>query len=158
MRKIVDKKEILRQLNQLKKHTFDELLNLAGRAYILVKYSENVKVGSRGFLPEEKERGLVLVLNSKMNFVWDDYGITTKLAFGNSIQKCFIPTDDIIAVYSLELNSQLVIGPQSVSEANVPEEKRKDDNGRDKGESSSSQEGRGKKKKVVRVDFQKKRK
>ena len=58
MRKIVNKKEILQQLNQLKKHTFDELLNLAGRAYILVKYSENVKVGSRGFLPEEKENPL----------------------------------------------------------------------------------------------------
>jgi len=154
----VDKKEILLQLNELKKHTFYELLNLAGRAYILVKYSENVKVGSRGFLPEEKEKGLVLVLNSKMNFVWDDYGITTKLAFGNSIQKCFIPIDDIIAIYSLELNSQLVIGPQPISEANVPEKKKKDFNGQEKAEVSLPEEERGKKKKVVRVDFQKKRK
>ena len=154
----MDKKEILLQLNELKKHTFYELLNLAGRAYILVKYSKNVKVGSRGFLPEEKERGLVLVLNSKMNFIWDDYGITTKLAFGNSIQKCFIPIDDIIAVYSLELNSQLVIGPQPVSEANVPRKKQEDFNSEGKTEEPSSQEEKGKKKKVVRVDFQKKRK
>lgn len=154
----MDKKEILLQLNELKKHTFYELLNLAGRAYILVKYSKNVKVGSRGFLPEEKERGLVLVLNSKMNFTWDDYGITTNLAFGNSIQKCFIPVDDIIAVYSLDLNSQLVIGPQPVSEANVPEKKQEDFNSEGKAEGPSSKEEKSKKKKVVRVDFQKKRK
>ena len=154
----MDKDEIRFQLNELKKHTFYELLNLAGRAYILVKYSKNVKVGSRGFLPEEKERGLVLVLNSKMNFIWDDYGITTKLAFGNSIQKCFIPTDDIIAVYSLELNSQLVIGPQPISEANVPGKNGQDLNGQRKAEGPSSKEENGKKNKVVKVDFQKKRK
>jgi len=124
----VDKKEILLQLNELKKHTFYELLNLAGRAYILVKYSKNVKVGSRGFLPEE------------------------------SIQKCFIPVDDIIAVYSLELNSQLVIGPQPVSEANIPEKKQDNFSSEGKVEGPSSKEEKGKKKKVVRVDFQKKRK
>ena len=154
----MDKDEIRFQLNELKKHTFYELLNLAGRAYILVKYSKNVKVGSRGFLPEEKERGLVLVLNSKMNFIWDDYRITTKLAFENSIQKCFIPTDDIIAVYSLELNSQLVIGPQPVSEANVPEKQEEELKDRGKAEEASSKEENGKKSKVVKVDFQKKRK
>ena len=150
--------EILQQLNKLKKHTFYELLNLAGRTYILVKYSKNVKVGSRGFLPEEKERGLVLVLNSKMNFTWDDFGINVKLAFGNSIQKCFIPTDDIIAIYSLELNSQLVIGPQPTSEINAPGKKEEDVNYQEKAKGPSSQEMNGKKKKVVRVDFQKKRK
>ncbi len=115
----MERDDLQLQLNELKKHTFYELLNLAGRVYLLVKYSENVKVGTRGFLPEEKEHGLVLVLNTKMHFTWDEYGISVKLVFGDSPQKCFIPVDDVLAIYSPELNSQLIIGPQQVVEANA---------------------------------------
>jgi hypothetical protein len=96
-------------LNELKKTVFYELLNLAGRVFIVVRYSESVSVGNRGFLPEEKENGLVLVLTSRMHFTWDDYGIEATLVFGTSPQKCFIPAEDIIAVYSPELETQFVI-------------------------------------------------
>jgi stringent starvation protein B len=155
----MERDELQLQLNELKKHTFYELLNMAGRVYLLVKYSENVTVGTRGFLPEEKEHGLVLVLNTKMHFTWDEHGVCVKLVFGESPQKCFIPVDDILAIYSPELNSQLIIGPQQVVEANAAEGKSEEEatskveemEGPSLGEDS-------KKNKVVRVDFQKKRK
>jgi stringent starvation protein B len=159
-RKIMERDDLQLQLNELKKHTFYELLNLAGRVYLLVKYSENVQVGTRGFLPEEKEHGLVLVLNTKMHFTWDEYGISVKLVFGDSPQKCFIPVDDVLAIYSPELNSQLIIGPQQVVEANAAQGKSEEEVTPkvEEIEESSVEEGIGKKNKVVRVDFQKKRK
>ncbi len=96
-------------LNNLKKHIFYEFLNLTGRVFAHVRYSDNVVLGNRGFTAEEKENGIILVFNSKMNFMWDDYGITVTLVFGTSPQRCFIPVDDIAAVYSPELNAQFVI-------------------------------------------------
>jgi hypothetical protein len=161
-RKRMERDDLQFQLNELKKHTFYELLNLAGRVYLLVKYSENVQIGNRGFLPEEKEHGLVLVLNTKMHFTWDEYGISVKLVFGESPQKCFIPADDILAIYSPELNSQLIIGPQQVAEANTVQgkngEKAKVEEKVEEVEEQPVEEETGKKTKVVRVDFQKKRK
>lgn len=102
-------------LNSLKKHIFFEFLNLVGRAFVLVRYSDNVVLGNRGFTAEEKENGIILVFNSKMNFLWDDYGIKATLVFGTSPQKCFLPVDDIIAVYSPELNAQFMASPRSIS-------------------------------------------
>ncbi|HAK89593.1 MAG: hypothetical protein A2077_06560 [Nitrospirae bacterium GWC2_46_6] len=99
-------------LNNLKKHVFFELLNLAGRAFVLVGYSDDVLLGNRRFTAEEKENGIILVFNSKMNFMWDDYGITATLVFGTSPQKCFVPADAIRAVYSPELNAQFTVSPQ----------------------------------------------
>jgi hypothetical protein len=98
-------------LNSLKKHIFFEFINMAKRAFILIRYSEDVVLGRRGFTEDEKENGIVLVFNNRMNFQWDDYGITVTLVFGTSPQKCFIPADDIIAVYSPELNAQFVTSP-----------------------------------------------
>lgn len=154
----MDGQEIQLQLNELKKNTFYQLLNLAERVYILVKYSENVKVGTRGFQQEEKEHGLVLVLNTKMHFTWDEYGLSTKLAFGNSVQKCFIPSDDIIAVYSPELNSQLVIGPQPLAKPDTKKKGRKNIKKASPPEEVLADKEENKKSKVVKVDFQKKRK
>ncbi|MBI5213590.1 MAG: hypothetical protein HY957_09540 [Nitrospirae bacterium] len=99
-------------LNNLKKHIFFELLNLAGRAFVLVRYSDDVILGNRGFTAEEKENGIILVFNPRMNFLWDDYGITATLVFGTSPQKCFVPADAITAVYSPELNTQFTVSPQ----------------------------------------------
>ncbi len=99
-------------LNNLKKHVFFELLNMAGRAFVLVGYSDDVILGNRGFPAEEKENGIILVFNSKMNFIWDDYGITATLVFGTSPQKCFVPADAITAVYSPELNAQFTVSLQ----------------------------------------------
>lgn len=109
-------------LNNLKKHIFFEFLNLVGRAFVLVRHSDNVILGNRGFTAEEKKNGIILVFNSKMNFLWDDYGITATLVFGTSPQKCFIPVDDIMAVYSPDLNAQFVASPQPA--AGSPESRR----------------------------------
>lgn len=105
--------EMAAGLNSLKKHVFYELLHIVGRVFILVKYSEHVILGNRGLAADERENGIVLVFNSGMNFQWDDYGITATLVFGSSPQKCFIPVDDITAVYSSELNTQFIVLPMS---------------------------------------------
>jgi len=157
----MEKDDIRQKLNELKRTTFYELLNLIGRVFIVVRYSENVSIGNRGFLPEERQKGLILVLNSTMNFIWDDYGISTKLVFGNSVERCFIPTDDIISVYSPELNSQLVVGPQTASEAHEPEDAEKTAHSHHiekETEEEFPKDVDRKKSKVVKVDFQKKRK
>ncbi len=93
-------------LNQLKRHVFFEFLNLAGRAYIIVRYSKRVILGKRGFTDKEKANGLMLVFNSNMNFIWDESGIKATLIFGNSPLKCFIPAEDIMLIYSPELDAQ----------------------------------------------------
>ncbi len=101
-------------LNGLKKHVFYELLHIGGRVFIQVRYSEHVILGNRSLTADERENGIVLVFNNGMNFQWDDYGITATLVFGSSPQKCFIPVDDIAAVYSSELNAQFIALPMSV--------------------------------------------
>ncbi|MEW5767564.1 MAG: hypothetical protein AB1797_08045 [bacterium] len=103
-------------LNELKANIFYEILELVGRVFIVVRYSDNVNLGKRGFLPEEKENGLVLVFNSQMKFVWGEAGIEAALVFGNSLQRCFIPEDDIVAVYSPELKVQFIVGYQGAEE------------------------------------------
>ena len=57
-----------------------------------------------------------------MNFQWDDYGITATLVFGSSPQKCFVPVDDIAAVYSSELNTQFIVMPMSGGNQNFKTE------------------------------------
>ncbi len=86
---------------------------MAGRVFIVVRYSPDVIIGKRGFSDQEKKQGLVLVFNSSMKFQWDDFGITATLAFGTAPQKCFIPVDAIVAVYSPELNMQFIAAPQA---------------------------------------------
>ncbi len=100
-------------LNSLKKHVFHELLHIGGRVFVLVRYSEHVILGNRGLTADEMENGIVLVFNQGMKFQWDDYGITATLVFGSSPQKCFIPVDDIAAVYSSDLNAQFMALPVS---------------------------------------------
>jgi hypothetical protein len=134
------------RLNSLKKHVFFELFNLAQRVFVLVRYSDHVVLGNRGFTSEEKEKGIVLVFNSGMQFQWDEYGIAATLVFGSSAQKCFIPAEDIIAVYSYEPDIQFVVSPQS---ARVVEESMSTTRTRAKaaGESPGN---------VIKVDFTKK--
>ena len=134
-------------LSALKKHVFFEFLNLAGRAYLLVRHSENVILGNRGFTAEEKENGIVLVFNSKMNFLWDEYGVTATLVFGTSPQKCFVPLDDITAIYSPELNAQFVLSPKTEKEVGAPPSE-------EKAASTAEKPGTRKPlKNVVKVDF-----
>lgn len=101
--------ELIKRLNELKKHTFFELLELAGRVFIVVDYDENVVIGKRGFLPEEKERGLVLVFNQRMKFQWSEDALTATLVFGNIPEKCYIPVNSIAAIFSPDLRVQLTV-------------------------------------------------
>jgi hypothetical protein len=125
------------KINELKKEVFFRLLDIAGRVFILVKYSDAVRIGRRGFLPEEKENGIVLVFNQKMNFTWDESGIHATLLFGTTPEKCFIPPENIVAVYSPELEAQFVVSPEAEGEDREEKEESKvEDN-------------------VIRVDFRK---
>lgn len=112
--------ELIKRLNELKKYTFFEILELVGRVFIIVDYDENVVIGKRGFLPEEKERGLVLVFNSKMKFSWDNDAISATLVFGNTPEKCYIPINAIAGVFSPDLRVQL-----NVPIFKLPKEKEK---------------------------------
>lgn len=104
-------------INQLKRQIFFEFLDLVGRAFVLVRYSEEVILGKRGFTAEEKENGIVLVFTPRMNFTWDEAGITATLVFGTSPQKCFIPAGSISAVYSSELGAHFVTSAQALPES-----------------------------------------
>ena len=95
----------------LKKHIFFELLDLAGRVFILVEYSDAVLIGERGFLREEREEGLLLVFNRAMDFAWNNEGISASLGFGAKTEKCFIPPDSIISVFSPDLHAQFSMSP-----------------------------------------------
>ena len=93
--------------NQVKyiQHLFYELLNDYGQVYLVIKHSENSRVGNRGFSDEEKKKGLVLIFTQKnhRNLQWgEDGSITTTLGFGssNKPEKCFLHSEDIVAVFS----------------------------------------------------------
>ncbi|MEW6115418.1 MAG: hypothetical protein AB1553_00755 [Nitrospirota bacterium] len=153
--------DVQESLNNLKKHVFFELLQLAGRAFVLVRFSEDVVLGKRGFTAEEKENGIILVFNSKMNFTWDDYGITATLVFGTTPQKCFIPTDDIVAVYSSELNAQFITSFQSTAFLNKKNDgsgKREENVSEKQDPGTRPQEEAMPSSNVINVDFTKKRK
>jgi hypothetical protein len=133
----------------LKKTVFYEMLNAVGRVFIVARHSDGVMIGTRGFTEEEIKNGIVLVFNTSMSFSWDDSGISSTLVFGTTPHKCFIPAEDIVVIYSPELNAQFVAAPlpgQESSDAKTPGEE---------------QAGEGKKRpadsKVVKVDFQKKK-
>jgi hypothetical protein len=133
---------LAQKLTDLKKHVFFELLDLAGRVFVLVRYSDDVLIGERGFLPEEKEKGLILVFNRKMNFEWNEHGITATLGFGTKTEKCFIPPDSIMSVFSPDLNAQFSVSPAGQEAGQTRQAEKK--------VHSPSKE------KVVKVDFSKK--
>lgn len=130
-------------LEELKKQLFYDMLNIAGRVFVAIRDGDDVVIGKRGFLPEEKEKGLVLVFNQKMNFTWDDAGISVTLVFGTSPEKCFIPQENIITIFSPELNAQfsIVPGNDKKNYADVIDRR---------GEKVRSAEN------IIRVDFRKK--
>ncbi len=104
------------RMNELKKTIFNEMLDMAGRVFVVARHSESVMIGNRGFTEDEKKNGIVLVFNRSMSYLWDDSGISSTLVFGTSPQKCFIPADDIMAIYSPELNSQFTTTLQTLKE------------------------------------------
>lgn len=138
-----------KEINELKKKVFYEMLNLGGRVFILVRYSEDVMIGRRGFTEEEKKNGIVLVFNQRMNFSWDEYGISATLVFGTTPERCFIPSEDIILIFSPELRSQFIISPETVKDKS---EDKKSESTLEKPDEGIMDE------KVVRVDFSRKKK
>ncbi len=150
--------DVTHSLNLLKRHVFYELLNMVGRVFIMVSYSERVILGSRGFSPEEKDNGIVLVINDRMNFSWDDDGITAKLVFDSTPQQCYIPADMVSVVHSPELNTQFVISSSSQGE---PQDIVEDVPGTEQTRTGKQKNGAASSvisEKVVKVDFTKKKK
>lgn len=109
-----------RDLNELKKQVFFEMLDLAGRVFIVVRYAETVIIGNRGFLAEEKEKGLVLVFNRMMQFDWNESGIHATLGFGPKNEKCYVPPDEITAIFSPELSAQFITSSEHKELAEMP--------------------------------------
>jgi len=128
------------KLNELKKKVFHEILDIVGRVFIVARYSEHVIIGKRGFTEEEKKDGLVLVFNVHMSFAWDESGISSTLVFGTTPQKCFVPAEDIVAIYSPELQCQFISAPKTSHEMPL---------GKDEEENAGPN--------VVKVDFRKKK-
>ncbi len=131
-------------LNDLKKQIFLDMLDLSNRVFIHIRYSEDVIIGNRGFLPEEKEKGIIIVLNRQMNFEYNDTGISAVLVFGTSPEKCFIPFNEILSIFSPELNAQFLVSPR---EKEAPSSKT--------GSVKTSKKDKGEK--VIKVDFKKKK-
>ena len=103
--------QMIAELNRLKRDIFNELMNIVGRVFIVVRYHKDVVIGQRGFLPEEKDKGLILVFNRRMNYSFESWGIDAKLLFGTKIEHCRIPVEHIIGIYSPELNCQFFAMP-----------------------------------------------
>lgn len=98
-------------LNDLKREVFFGFLGLAGRVFVLVTYADDVIIGKRGFLPEEKEKGIILVFNNQMKFDWDGDIITATLGFGPNIEHCIIPVDRMLSIFSPDLSAQFSVSP-----------------------------------------------
>ena len=142
---------MISDLNELKKKIFFDMLDLIGRVFILAHFSPDVVIGTRGFLPEEKEKGIVLVFNKRMNFDWGPEGISAKLVFGSATHECFVPLDAIVSVFSPELSAQFSIAAAPASPVKAEGRSKKRPSGpREKTVKSSNN-------KVVRVDFNKKK-
>ena len=137
-------------LNELKKRIFFDMLDLVGRVFILVSHSPGVIIGKRGFLPEEKEKGIVLVFNRRMNFDWGVDGISAKLVFGAVTHQCFIPVKSIVSIFSPELSAHFSVSAASspAGEETLPEKPTSEP--ADKQAKSAGDN-------VVRIDFNKKK-
>jgi len=96
-------------LSALKKNVFFELLSLAGRVFIVVRHSEAIDLGRKVFTEDEKKNGMTLVFTERMAIQWDAAGISATLTFGSQRHRCFIPSADILAIYSPDLQVQLTM-------------------------------------------------
>lgn len=144
-----DSEKVIQGINALKRHIFYELLNLVGRVFIVVRYHEDVQIGRRGFLPEEKEKGIVLVFNHNMNFQWHEWGIEARLIFGGLVEHCLIPVEHIVAIYSPEINTQFFSLPEGLfyEKETIPQQE----------EPEIQEEGAKPEDKVIKLDFRRKK-
>lgn len=139
------------RLNHLKRHVFFEILETVGRVFMVVRHSEQVRIGNRGFLPEEKEHGLVLVINQRMNLSWTDGIIRCRLVFGQTPEDCIIPEGFVIGINSPEAQTQFLC----LAETPIPEPA-ETEAGRGK-EAPLKRKRKSKTGNVVTVDFRKKK-
>ena len=120
-----------KQVEYLQKLFYD-LWNDFGKVYLLVRYSGNSVIRTRGFTEEEQEQGLVLVFNNKTNnrMEWDGEGnISCVLAFGTRREEVYLHHDDLLGVFSPEAGVQFVrsdVGKES------KEEQGTEDSGKDR--------------------------
>ncbi len=133
-----------------KREVFNRLMDMSGRVFVLVRHSEKVIIGHRGFSEDEKQKGITLVFNPDMHFIWDEAGISATLSFGSTAEKCVIPTSDIVAIFSPEAGVQTLFDPSRL-EALTNGSEAEDDI---KPESPHVESGTDDK--VIRVDFHKK--
>lgn len=153
--------DFAKELDRLKQHVFYEIMSMTGRVYVIVRYSQRVYLGNRGFTKEEQEKGIVLAFNPKMNFQWVDGAIDAKLVFGTTVERCYIPSEDIVVVFSPDVNIRFIADVPteslSASGSDVKEDiKRPQPSKPDKSAKVSQKEVE--KGKVIEVDFSKKKK
>ena len=138
----------------LKKEVFSRLMEISGRVFILVRHSERVIIGHRGFTEDEKEKGITLVFNRDMGFVWDETGISATLSFGSTAEKCMVPSSDIVAIFSPEAGVQMLFDPSRLEAVTNGSETEDENEGGIKHEAPHVEDGTDDK--VIRVDFHKK--
>lgn len=91
-------------LTDLRKSVFYNILDMAGKVYIVVKYSEE------SILPwtkkHIKEGSMSLVFNQSnyKNLVWTNSRVNVVLGFSDTTMQCTFPSKDIIAIFSPQLN------------------------------------------------------
>ncbi|MCX8070497.1 MAG: ClpXP protease specificity-enhancing factor SspB [Thermodesulfovibrionales bacterium] len=139
------------RMNALKETIFFSLMDLAGRVYIIVHYSEDVIIGKRGFTNDEKNNGLVLVFNQKMNFQWDGDVITAKLGFGNTIEKCYIPVNNIVCIFSPDINARFLVDYMPKQKEDKKQKLKQNIKSHSQSDDTKGQS------KVITVDFSKKK-
>ena len=139
-------------MNALKRYMFFEILETVGRVFLVVRYSEQVHIGNRGFLPEEREHGLVLVFNQRMNFSWTDGIIRCQLVFGQTPEDCVIPEEFVIGINSPEAQTQFLC----LAETPLPEPAKAEPEEK-KGDPARKTKRTAKTGNVVTVDFRKKK-
>lgn len=136
-------------LSALKKEVFLRIMEITGRVFLFVEHSADVILGKRGFTPQEKKQGIVLVLNSSMKYSIDDEALSVKLVFGARAEQCYVPLKHVVSVYSPELDAQFLTSPQKYLPEQGNEEKAdKTATGKNKTKDSEN--------KIIEVDFKKK--
>lgn len=103
---------------------FYDIWNDFGSVYLLVKHSDNTRIGKRGFTEEEMKQGLTLIFNNKTNITldWDAEGnLFCVLAFGSRKEEVSIHHNDLLGVFSPEAGVQFLRTEVSKETAETPE-------------------------------------
>ncbi len=148
----------MNETDLLKREVFSRLMEISGRVFILVRHSEKVIIGHRGFSEDEKQSGITLVFNRNMGFTWDDGGISATLSFGSTAEKCVIPSSEIMAISSPDAGMQMLFDPQktealhAMADPSTKEETSGDEKNK---KAEKDYKAVDPEEKVIRVDFKK---